>query len=68
MATITLRVEGMTCGHCKQSVEGALEKVPGVEEARVSLEEKTATVQFDETKTDIAALKQAVEGQGYDVE
>jgi copper chaperone len=67
MVTITLRVEGMTCDHCKQSVEVALQKVPGVQEARVDLEQKTATVRYDETKTNEAALKKAVEEQGYDV-
>lgn len=67
MVTITLRVEGMTCDHCKQTVEGALQKVPGVQEARVDLQKKTATVRYDETKTNETALKKAVEEQGYDV-
>jgi copper chaperone len=67
MVTITLQVEGMTCDHCKQTVEGTLKKVPGVQEARVDLEKKTATVRYDETKTNETALKKVVEEQGYDV-
>ena len=35
-----LKVEGMTCGHCKAAVEKALKAVDGVEDAVVSLEER----------------------------
>lgn len=67
MATVTLKVEGMSCGHCKSSVEGALNKVNGVEQAQVDLEAGTATVKYDEQKTDLEKMKQAVEDQGYEV-
>ncbi|MDA8352596.1 MAG: copper chaperone CopZ [Firmicutes bacterium] len=67
MATVTLKVEGMSCGHCKSAVEGALNKVKGVEQAQVDLEAGTATVKYDEQKTDLEKMKQAVEDQGYDV-
>lgn len=67
MTTATLKVEGMTCATCKNAVEGALKKVAGVHKAEVDLNEKTATVQYDENATDVEQLKQAVEDQGYDV-
>lgn len=67
MATVTLKVEGMSCGHCKSAVEGALNKVKGVEQAQVDLEARTATVKYDEQKTDLEKMKQAVEDQGYEV-
>ncbi|HEX2021245.1 MAG TPA: heavy-metal-associated domain-containing protein, partial [Candidatus Thermoplasmatota archaeon] len=39
MASIdqTLRVRGMTCGHCAKTVERAARAVPGVEDARADL-------------------------------
>ncbi|MBQ7946035.1 MAG: SO_0444 family Cu/Zn efflux transporter [Bacteroidales bacterium] len=37
-------VEGMHCNHCRRNLEEALNKLPGVDQAEVSLEEKTATV------------------------
>lgn len=42
--TTVLKVEGMSCGHCKMAVEKALQTVPGVVSAAVSLEKKEAVV------------------------
>lgn len=63
----TLHVNGMTCGHCKESVEGALNEIDGVENVEVNLGNGEVDVTFDETKTTLAQLKEAVEEQGYDV-
>lgn len=67
MAKEILNVKGMTCGHCKSSVEGALNKLDGVSGAEVNLESGQVNVTFDESKVTIDALKEAVEEQGYDV-
>lgn len=32
----TIKVEGMTCNHCKSSVEGALNQLDGVNNAAVN--------------------------------
>lgn len=64
----TLNVEGMTCGHCKMSVEGALNKIDGVSVAEVNLEDGSVNVSFDESKVNVGAMKEAIEEQGYDVE
>lgn len=29
MATVTLHIEGMTCGHCLKAVQRALQGIPG---------------------------------------
>lgn len=42
--TTVLKVEGMSCNHCKLAVEKALQTVPGVVNAMVSLEKKEAVV------------------------
>ncbi len=62
MQTITLKVTGMTCAHCVATVTKALEKVPGVESAKVSLEKEEAMV---EGTADLQALIEAVHEEGY---
>ncbi|MFD1708181.1 copper chaperone CopZ [Siminovitchia sediminis] len=63
----TLDVQGMSCGHCKASVEGALKKLDGVKAAEVNLEAGKVDVTYDESKVTVDALKEAIEDQGYDV-
>lgn len=65
MVTVTWKVEGMSCGHCKQSVEEAVDEL-GVK-GEVSLENKTVTLTYDENKVTTEAIKEAIEDQGYDV-
>lgn len=59
----TITVDGMTCEHCEQTVEEALEGVSGVREAEADREAEQATVDGD---ADTDALVAAVEDAGYD--
>jgi len=52
---------------CVNSVTKTLKNVAGVQEANVDLEGAKATVTFDESKTNVASLKEAIEDAGYDV-
>ena len=63
--TVILDVQNMTCGVCPITVRKALQKVPGVSEAKVDLEGKTATVRFDAAKADVAALVKATTEAGF---
>lgn len=65
MNTVTWTVEGMSCGHCKASVEKAVAELQA--KAEVSLEQKQVTITYDESKTSQEALREAIEDQGYDV-
>lgn len=58
----TITVEGMTCGHCEQTVEEALREVSGVTDVAVDREAEQASVDGD---ADVTALVQAVEAAGY---
>ena len=40
-------INGMKCMHCKATVEKALKEVPGVSDAEVDLDEKTATITLE---------------------
>lgn len=63
---ITMKIEGMMCGHCEAAVKKALEALPTVESADVSHEKGTAVVKLSE-QTDFEVLKKAVEDQDYKV-
>jgi copper chaperone len=67
MTTVTLKVDGMSCGGCVASVTRVLSALPGVSEAAVSLQAGTAQVTFDEARTNPQALRAAVEKAGYEV-
>ena len=67
MTTVTLKVEGMSCGGCVASVTRVLRALPGVSDATVSLQAGTAQVSFDEARTDQTALRAAIEDAGYEV-
>ena len=59
-----LKVEGMTCNHCKMRAEKALLGVNGVEKVKVDLETKEAIVTGDVKR---ANLVSAIEKAGYSV-
>ncbi|MCW8908868.1 MAG: cation transporter [Sedimenticola sp.] len=64
MAT-KLKVTGMTCMHCVGAVKKALEQVPGVDSAEVSLEPGQAVVTGS---ADTTALVAAITEEGYSAE
>jgi copper chaperone len=65
MANVTLKVEGMSCGHCVNSVEKALKEIGAT--GKVDLAAKKVEVQFDNSIVNEDTIKEAIEEQGYDV-
>ncbi len=65
MATLKLRVTGMTCGHCQAKVETALQQTNGVYAAIVELETGAAEIDFDDDSTTAQQLVAAVVQAGY---
>ena len=63
---ITVRLNGMTCEGCANSVRKVLEALPGVARADVSLEQGTATIRFDPALTGIERFKAAIADAGYE--
>lgn len=61
---MVLKIEGMTCTHCKMAVEKALKEVPGVTSARVDLAKKEAVVAGS---ADQATMAKAVNAAGFKV-
>ena len=63
--TVTLDVTKMGCAVCPITVRKALEKVPGVETAKVDFKTKRAVVAFDPGKTSPEALTRATADAGF---
>ena len=67
MKEINLKIEGMHCVGCSTRLEKVLNNLEGIETAKVSLEEKKATIKYDETKINIETIKEAIEDAGFKV-
>lgn len=63
--TAVLDVQNMTCSMCSITIRKALEKVPGVIEAKVDYDRKTATVRYDADKVNPVELVKATTNAGF---
>jgi len=60
--TITIRVEGMTCNHCKTAVENNLNQLPDIEVTNVDLTNGSITLKGD---VDLVQVEKTVDALGY---
>jgi copper chaperone len=65
MASVTIAINGMSCGHCVAAVSKALAAVPGVTVEAVQI--GSATVAIDPALGSLAAAEAAIDAAGYDV-
>ncbi|KAM6385626.1 copper-transporting ATPase 2 isoform 7-T24 [Alca torda] len=64
--TAVVRIDGMTCNSCVQSIEGTISQRKGVQHIAVSLAGRTGTIHYDPAVTDGEELKAAIEDMGFD--
>ncbi|RBA28391.1 heavy-metal-associated domain-containing protein [Flavobacterium tibetense] len=65
LATTNLTIDGMTCEiGCAKLIEGKLQGLNGVKEAKVDFETKTASITYDVSQQDITSLTATVEKAG----
>ncbi len=64
----TMKIEGMSCAACAQSIEEALARVNGVEEAAVNFAAEQATVNYQPSEVTSEELVETIKKTGYDVE
>jgi len=62
---LVFNVEGMDCAGCAVTLQGNLEKVPGVTSAAVDFENATATVWHSGSAPDSDKLMKAVREAGF---
>ncbi len=60
-----LKVQGMTCGHCEAAVERAVKSADP--SARVTVDRAAGKVIL-ENPSDLGAIREAIEAEGYTVE
>lgn len=65
MQNITLKVNGMSCQHCVNSVEEAIQEIGA--HGQVDLKTKSVAVQYDDNLLTQETIKEAIEAQGYSV-
>ncbi len=64
-STISLKIEGMTCGMCVSKIEKTLNALDGVSEATVNLVENRADVKYDSGSVKTEDMISVVEESGY---
>jgi len=65
MENTTLKLRGMSCASCAGNIEEAIRSVPGVEACNVNFGAEQASVSYDPSQTDVAAIQGAVDAAGY---
>ena len=68
MTTTTLKVTGMTCGHCVRAVTDAIGALQGVQSTDVQLQTGQAIVVYDQAKVSPRDMVSAVMDEGYTAE
>ncbi|MEX1163411.1 MAG: cation transporter [Nitriliruptor sp.] len=63
-ATRVYDVPSISCGHCKQAIEGAVTPLEGVDAVTVDIDARTVTV--DGSASD-EAVEAAIDDAGYEV-
>ncbi|XP_006461905.1 hypothetical protein AGABI2DRAFT_118756 [Agaricus bisporus var. bisporus H97] len=61
-----LRVDGMTCGSCVESIEGVLRQQPGIHSAKVALLAERAIIEYDPKMWTIPKLIDTISDIGFD--
>jgi copper chaperone len=62
----TLKVNGMSCGHCSMAVTKALSEIAGLSNVRVDLEQGTASFE-SAGPVDMQKIVEQIEKAGYEV-
>jgi copper chaperone len=67
MTQATLSVPDISCGHCKSSIEGAVNPLEGVDTAVVTIDDRNVAIEYDGSETTMEAIVAAIDEQGYEV-
>jgi copper chaperone len=67
MQTATIKIKGMTCMGCVNSIKTVLKNLPGIVQLEVTLNPAQAVVQFDPASTNPDQLKAAIIDAGFDI-
>lgn len=65
MENANMKLRGMSCASCANTIEDAIRSVPGVEACNVNFGTEQATVIYDPKKTNLGIIQNAVDAAGY---
>jgi len=63
---VIIKISGMSCQHCVQRIENALQQSSGVNEAQVDLTAEEAYIGYDPSKVNEENLLQIIKDTGYE--
>lgn len=63
MNHLTLKIDGMSCGHCAGRVKKALSTLDGVHVRRIDI--GSAEIDHDPARTPFARIREAIDDAGY---
>jgi len=67
MKTTTFKIEGMNCEACANTIKKLVEKEPGVREADVSFDERSARILYDPQSVEEERLVDTIQKPGFRV-
>ena len=62
-----IKVDGMSCDHCRDTIESALAKINGVRTADVDHDKNEVRADYKADRVSMKKLHDTIEDQGYDV-
>ncbi len=67
MTQISLKVEGMTCQHCVQTITDSLKKITGLNTVDVDLNKKEVGVEYNEDETSLQEISDKIIEVGFEL-
>jgi Cu+-exporting ATPase len=65
--SVTIKITGMTCVTCAQTIEKALNEKEGIYKASVNFALETATIEYNPQQISIAGIRKVIQDVGYDI-
>jgi copper chaperone len=64
----SLKVEGMTCQHCVETITETLGVIVGINKVAVDLEKKEVQIDYNEEETSLKAISDKIVEMGFELE
>ncbi len=64
---LVLNVPAISCNHCKMAIEGAVDRLEGVDSVQVDVPSKSVDVIYDDGRLAREDIEAAIEAEGYEV-
>ena len=67
MTQKSLKVEGMTCQHCVQTITNSLKGKTGIEMVGVNIDKKEVKIEYDEEKITLEIIFSEITALGFEI-